>query len=372
MVRAGLCPHIQIDGYNLFHQHLLDRNSSLYRFHPDIIFLSAELGSITSLLEQRDQTDFDVSRDAILHLQKLIEAFKRNSQSLLVIHNFALPADFPFSLLPHSQAAIYTQINRWLTETFADDHQVYVLDADRLASFHGKCRTRDPKLHYLGSIEVSTSFLPLLVKSYMVYLQAMLGLSRKCLVLDLDNTIWGGVIGEDGIEGIRIAQSGAGSEYYDFQKAIVTLQKRGIILAANSKNNMTDVARVFENHPDMILRQEHFAAMRVNWEDKVTNLRSIAQELRLGLESMVFVDDNPVERAWVRESTPEVLVVELPSDASLYVQAIQELAVFGVLALTDEDGKQGGVHASEQARRQSYEQSRKRAGLTFYAVSRWC
>ncbi|MGA8028091.1 MAG: hypothetical protein WB992_13185, partial [Bryobacteraceae bacterium] len=168
--RAGLYPVIQVDGFNTFRPHMIDSRSSIYDFRPDMVFLAAELDSITALLDAEDANPAEAAEDAIRQLTELIAAFRRNSQALLVMHNFAAPVSFPFSLQRDHRSRVYNEVNAWLEKTYADDPQICVLDIERLSSFHGKCRTTDPKLHYLGSIEVSESFLPLIVKAYMAYI----------------------------------------------------------------------------------------------------------------------------------------------------------------------------------------------------------
>ena len=215
----------------------------------------------------------------------------------------------------------------------------------------GVSRVTNPLLHNLAGIEISESFLPILAKQYLVFIQALKGLVRKCLVLDLDGTLWGGVVGEDGPEGIRLARYGQGSEYRDFQEAILALHERGVILAINSKNNPDDALNVLRNHPAMVLREQHFASIRINWDDKVSNLRSIAQDINIGLDSLVFVDDSPMERQWVGQELPEVHVFDLPSAPTLYAKALSECTEFETFSVTREDRLRAATYASESARR---------------------
>jgi FkbH-like protein len=162
---------------------------------------------------------------------------------------------------------------------------------------------------------------------------------RKCLVLDLDNTLWGGVLGEDGMEGIRIGGDYPGKAFHYFQEALLELGRSGIILTVCSKNNEADVLEAWERHPDMILRREYFAAWRINWTDKATNIREIARELNIGLDSMVFVDDNPTERELIRQTLPMVGVPEFPAQPyglpAFFAELVEEY--FKVYTVTDED-----------------------------------
>jgi len=176
---------------------------------------------------------------------------------------------------------------------------------------------------------------------------------KKCLVLDLDNTLWGGVVGEEGIGGIRLGFEVPGSYFLSFQQAILDLHNKGVILAINSKNNKQDALNVIKNHPNMILKDRHFAAIRINWNDKVENMCEIAEELNIGLDSMVFLDDDPYNRSLVRNLLPEVEVPELPSNPSQYTSFLMESAYFGQGELTDEDKMRGSMYVTERLRKKT-------------------
>ena len=151
----------------------------------------------------------------------------------------------------------------------------------------------------------------------------MRGRSRRCLVLDLDNTLWGGIVGDDGLEGIKLAQGDAtGEAHLSVQQLALALRERGVVLAVSSKNTDSVARRPFKEHPDMLLKEEHIAVFQANWNDKATNIRAIAKELSLGLESLVFLDDNPVERGLIRRELPEVAVPELDDDPASYARTL--------------------------------------------------
>ena len=162
---------------------------------------------------------------------------------------------------------------------------------------------------------------------------------KKCIVLDLDNTLWGGILGEDNVEGILLGNTYPGSAYSDFQKLLLEIQKKGVILTVCSKNNKVDVDEAWEKNPFMILKKEHFSAFRINWKDKVSNILEIADELNIGLDSMVFLDDDPSERELVSKSIPEVIVPELPKQPYLLTDFLLNLyeQYFQVYQLTEED-----------------------------------
>ena len=169
--------------------------------------------------------------------------------------------------------------------------------------------------------------------------------------MDLDNTLWGGIIGEDGFNGIKLSQNDPiGKAFIEFQKYLLSLHERGIILAVNSKNNLEDAIQVIKEHPNMVLREKHFSCLKINWNDKVINLQEIAQELNIGLDSILFMDDDQVNRDYVREALPEVLTIELPNDPSLYALKLTELNDFNVIKITGEDKKRGEMYLQQRRR----------------------
>jgi len=185
---------------------------------------------------------------------------------------------------------------------------------------------------------------------------------KKCLVLDLDNTLWGGIVGEDGIKGIQLGFTPPGSSYLAFQQALLDLHNRGIILAVNSKNNHDDAMEVISNHPHMVLRENHFAAWRINWNNKAENIREIAKELNIGTDSMVFLDDDPMNRLLVRAELPEVAVPDLPLQPEQYAAFLLEMPYFAKGGtITDEDKMRGNFYVTERMRVEAEESASSRS-----------
>ncbi len=176
---------------------------------------------------------------------------------------------------------------------------------------------------------------------------------KKCLVLDLDNTLWGGIVGEDGPEGIQLSMQAPGNSFIAFQQAILDHYDRGIILAINSRNNPEDAWKVIRTHPNQILKEHHFAAARINWNDKASNIRELAEELNIGLDSMVFLDDDPTNRALVRSLVPEVEVPELPANPREYARFLHGLPYFEAKVITDEDKMRGNLYVTERLRKEA-------------------
>jgi FkbH-like protein len=179
---------------------------------------------------------------------------------------------------------------------------------------------------------------------------------KKCIVLDLDNTLWGGVVGEDGINGIALSMLSPGNSFIAFQQALLDLYNKGIILAINSRNNPDDAWEVIRKHPNMILKENHFAASRINWNDKATNIRELAKELNIGLDSLVFLDDDKANRELVRSLVPEVEVPELPEDPKEYTKFLHSLPYFSTTVVTDEDTMRGNFYVTERLRKEQEKQ----------------
>src|SRR3989344_2086131 len=179
---------------------------------------------------------------------------------------------------------------------------------------------------------------------------------KKCLVLDLDNTLWGGIGGEDGLENLQLSLVPPGNGYLAFQQAILDLYHRGVILALNSRNNPEDALAVLRTHPNMILKESHFSAVRLNWNDKAQNLRELAEELNIGMDAMVFFDDDPSNRALVRAFVPEVETPDLPVDPADYTRFLNAQNYFPAEAITDEDTMRGNLYVTERLRREQEKQ----------------
>ena len=175
---------------------------------------------------------------------------------------------------------------------------------------------------------------------------------KKCIVLDLDNTLWGGIIGEDGIKGISLSLQSPGNSFLSFQQALLDYYNRGVILAINSRNNPEDAWDVIDNHPNMILKKNHFAASRINWNDKASNIKELADELNIGLDSLVFIDDDKTNRELVRALLPEVEVPELPLDPKDYTHFLHSLTYLDAKVVTDEDMMRGNLYVTERLRKE--------------------
>lgn len=241
-------------------------------------------------------------------------------------------------------------MNARLVERLADAPGVFVLDGQRWAQAAGPAGD-SPQGWYLGRLPFSTARLKAAVADVAAALRGIRGGARKLIVVDLDDTLWGGIVGDTGWQGLRLGgHDPVGEAHRDFQLALKTLARRGILLAIASKNDDAVALEAIRSHPEMALRETDFASRRISWGDKAAAIREIATELNLGLQHVVFLDDNPAERGRVRETLPDVLVPEWPADPRQYVAALEQLDVFDAPAITAEDRVRGAMYAAERER----------------------
>jgi FkbH-like protein len=232
-----------------------------------------------------------------------------------------------------------------------DEEGVDLLAIDTRAAFDGITYWHDVGMWYRAKQEIALPVAPLYGDLVGRLLAAKQGRSAKCLVLDLDNTVWGGVVGDDGVEGLALGQGSAlGEAFVAFQNYARELSRRGVILAVCSKNDEANALEPFDRHPDMVLRRSDIACFMANWSDKANNIRAIAQELNIGLDSLVFVDDNPFERNLVRRELPMIAVPEVGGDPTGYIRAIADAGYFESLAVTDEDRERTAQYHGNRAR----------------------
>ena len=250
-------------------------------------------------------------------------------------------------------ANILMQMNLRLAANLTNAPNIYVLNAGRWIEVAGQ-NAFHPKLWYMGKIPFGNDVFREAVKDIKSVLRAISGASKKLVILDLDDTLWGGTVGELGWKNLRLGgHDPIGEAYVDFQRALKSLTNRGILLGIVSKNEESVALEAIENNPEMVLRLPHFAGWKINWSDKAKNVVDLVSELNLRLESAVFIDDNPVEWARVRETLPQVLVPEWPDDRMLYKKTLLSLTCFNSLAITEEDLKRTRMYVSERERANS-------------------
>ena len=355
-LRRGLRIAAHAGGYGQYRQELLDP-SGLAAFGPDAVLLALAardfLGAVP-LAAPAAAADATVAA-AIADLRTLwARARGLGGPGALVVQQSFLDLEPPLfggldAAVPGAPARLVRRLNAALTEAAAAEG-VLLLDLAGAAARDGLDAWHDPGRWLQAKMEIAPQAGPMYGELVARLLGAARGKSRKCLVLDLDNTLWGGVIGDDGLAGIVIGQgSGVGEAHLALQAWAKRLSERGIVLAVCSKNDPR-VAEAAFDHPEMLLGRGDFAAFVANWTDKATNLRAIAKALNLGLDALVFVDDNPVERAQVRAALPQVAVPELPADPALYVRTLAAAGYFEAVAFTADDQARAGQYAANLER----------------------
>ncbi len=352
-LRRGLRVAAHAGSYGQYRQELLDPGG-LAAFRPDAVLLALAardfLGAVP-LAASAEAADAAVAA-AVADLRALW-ARARGLGALVVQQSF-LDIEPPLfggldASVPGAPARLVARLNAALADAAAAEG-VLLLDLARAAARDGLAAWHDPGRWLQAKMEVSPQAGPMYGELVARLLAAARGRSRKCLVLDLDNTLWGGVIGDDGLAGIVIGQgSGVGEAHLGLQAWAKRLSERGIVLAVCSKNDPAIAEAAFD-HPEMLLKRGDFAAFVANWTDKATNLRAIARALNLGLDALVFVDDNPVERAQVRAELPQVAVPELPPDPALYVATVAAAGYFEAVAFTADDRARAGQYAANLER----------------------
>jgi FkbH-like protein len=357
--QSSIDAEVYLAPYGQISQELLDPQSGLNRFAPDLTVILIDLESFdrdyfftpySMSAEDRERW----SRAKADEAAALIEAAKRGSPGKVLFHDLEVPSYSPMGILEDRQSFGFAEsvetVNRELRKRYAGDPRVFLFGYDRFCSRVGKDRLSDPKMKYLGDLKLSFENMIALCHEYMGYIKPLCSRVKKCIVVDLDNTLWGGILGEDGPEGIRLDDQPAGRAFGDLQRQLLALSQRGLLLAVNSRNDAADALRVIREHPGMVLREKHFSAMRINWEDKAANLEAIAKELNIGIESLVFVDDDPVNCERVGLAFPDVTVVRVPADPSRIPGLIPAMNDLNALQVTDEDLVKGRMYAEQKER----------------------
>ena len=304
-------------------------------------------------LASREDSAAAVER-ALSYVNMVRNGLKAHSKAICIVQTLAVPPESLFGsfdrVLSGTLRNTIDRVNSRLAESISGTGDL-LLDVAGIAETVGLENWYSPAEWNLAKLSFSMSCLPLYAEHVARLIAALRGKSRRVLVLDLDNTVWGGVIGDDGLEGILCAQGDAtGEAHLSVQRLALDLRERGIALAVSSKND-DQIARVpFREHPEMLLKEEHIAVFQANWNDKATNIQAIADALSLGTDAMVFLDDNPVERKFVREILPEVAVPELPADPALYARTLAAAGYFEAVAFSDEDVKRADYYQGNAKR----------------------
>lgn len=357
---GGINLEVKVGEFNAYPQEVLDSSSWLYGFDPGVVILAVQTRDVAPELwdavPSSAQAVEAIAARVLQSFDSIVSAFRAGSTASLVIHALELPVMAGHGLLDDQgetgQSGAIRRINAGLRLLAAQHKGVYILDYDALVARHGRLRWHDEQKWLTVRMPIAADFHREMVREWLRFLHPLAGRIAKVLVTDLDNTLWGGVIGEDGMTGIKLGVEYPGAAYRSLQQAMLDFYGRGILLAVASKNNEKDALEAIDGHEQMILRREHFAALRINWTDKAQSLREIAAELNVGVDALAFIDDNPVERARIRRELPEVTVIDLPENPLEYARTLRLSPCFERLALSAEDLERGRYYAGQTQRGQ--------------------
>lgn len=355
----GMCVKKRINAdiweadYDQIYAQIFNSESEMYAINPDyvILFFSSE-----KLLEQYETTD-NTKRNCFVSeaMGNIEQCWKRLSQvqGLKIIQFQFVEIDDKVygnygNKIKNSFLYCLKTIQYQILEKACQYNNVYLMDLNSIQSDIGRNLFFDEKIYYLTKSTISFTALPLVADRTTDILRALQGNVVKCVICDLDNTLWGGTVAEDGMSGIQIGELGTGRAFTDLQRWLKLLKERGILLAVCSKNDQNTVLKVFRENSDMILKENDFAVFVANYEDKAANIKYIQSVLNIGYDSMVFLDDSCFERNLVRTLIPDIMVPELPEDPALYLKYLKDLNLFESASSSEED-----VERTEQYRRES-------------------
>ena len=355
----GMAASIRHAPYNQIHTELLSPTSTLRATPvPEVVVVLWRMEELLSGALALLPTDPDGAREAakkeLNEFLDVIRTFLETSRSSVIVGNPMRPDVRPLGLLDscldQGIAALHTDVLCYWRRALAAEPRIYLLDLDGAQRDFGAREAANPKMWLLAKMPWSESFSQQVGRQIARIIKALKTPARKVLVMDCDNILWGGVVGEDGFLGVEIGDDAPGNAYTQLQRYALALRERGILLTLVSKNDEADVWQVFERNPGMVLKRDHISAAQINWMPKSANLRQIAKDLNLGMESLVFIDDNAAECAEVQANAPEVLTIHMGTDPAYAVRLIEDSCAFDQLTLTREDTQRAEMYAQERQR----------------------
>jgi FkbH-like protein len=353
--RSGVAATFYAGEYDTAELDIYREDSELHAFGADVVLLFGSTNALRLKYYEYTGDRTRLGEELASKTASLWDALKRRSTAVVIQSNYVLPYERQFGnydqKVPEALHSVVSVLNFRLAELARARSNVLINDLEAIAGYVGKKHWLDEKLWTLGKALCALEHLPLVAQNCVDIALSTLGRGVKCVVLDLDNTLWGGVVGDDGLQGIALGHFGEGEPFHRFQQFLRELKRRGIILAVCSKNEHEAAMKPFREHPEMVLREEDIAVFVANWDTKVDNLKVIQRALNIGFDTMVFVDDNPFERNMVRQYLPDVIVPELPEEPSDYVRTLCELNLFETSSFTDEDRQRAQQYREESSRK---------------------
>lgn len=341
--------------FNQIDRQVFDATSELYQFKPEIVILFKSthklLGKYNQLLPDHYAS---LASDEKKAIETIYLAITSNLPAKIIYYNYTEINDAVFGNFSNkTESSFLFQLRKLTYELmlFAkDNHDFHLCDLSTIQNRAGKETSFQPSFYINFEMVLSIDVLPEIASKTIDIISALNGKIKKCIVLDLDNTTWGGIIGDDGLENIQLGNLGIGKAFTEFQYWIKKLKNRGILIAVCSKNNEYVAKEPFEKHPDMVLQLDDIAVFIANWGNKVDNIIQIQRILNIGFDSMVFLDDNPFERNIVRENIPDICVPELPNDPADYLEYLYSLNLFETTTFSNEDSERTKLYQIEANR----------------------
>jgi FkbH-like protein len=357
----GFNARVMFGGYDNIFQEAVGGQSNLLNQDTDYVLVFTKLDVIwrellrhyVALNAERVKTETERIKE---YINSVLSGIRRQTNAVILWHGFELLAHPATGIMDSQSAESQNTMIRSLNELLKDSLRIagnaYFVDLNLCLIRLGVSQFYDHRYWHIGRAPFTRQALREIATEDFKFVRALKGKAKKCLVLDCDGVLWGGVVGEDGLAGIKLGQTYPGSAYYELQQEIISLYDRGVILALCSKNNEEDVWEVFRKHPDMILKEEHIATNQINWQDKAANLRQIALDLNIGMDSLVFLDDSDFEVNLIRRVLPEVEVIHMsPTKVTEYANILASCGLFDTLTLSAEDRKRGAMYRAEVARK---------------------
>ena len=341
--------------FNQIERQVYDLNSELYEFHPEIVIVFQSSHKLLGKYNKiKNQEHNSLATNEMELIENLYSNLTENLNAKIIYYNYTEIDDAIFGNYANAIESSFLfqlrKLNYELMHFAARNANLFLCDLSSIHNQVGKLNFFQPSVYINTEMVLNIDVLPLIADKTLALISAMNGKFKKCVILDLDNTTWGGIIGDDGIENIQIGSLGIGKAFSEFQYWIKKLKNRGIIVAVCSKNTESVAREPFEKHPEMVLKMEDIAVFVANWENKADNIRNIQSILNIGFDSMVFLDDNPFERNMVRENLPDVCVPELPEDPADYLEYLYELNLFETVSFSNEDAERTKLYQIEAKR----------------------
>jgi len=359
LAKGGYFPNNYFAPFNQFEQEILNKDGGLYSPLPDVVIIHNMIEDIypdlISNFAKYSKTELDSIAHQIIERHKaILELLRDRTNADILIVNFSIisidEVDSIYSYIKQQKNQYIQEINKKLLLLCNKISSCHSIDYMNMVCKVGAQEWMDRKLYFMARVPFSGQGQIEFGKILAETICSVKNQPHKCLVLDLDNTLWGGVIGEEGMSGIQISEYYPGNVFKHFQRTILGLRNQGVLLAISSKNNLDDAIEAFQNHSDCLLKESDFSAVEINWNDKATNIQKIAKKLNIGLDSIVFFDDNPTERQWVSDKLPQVKVIDVPEDPMLYGKTLHNCNYFNFLSITHEDKNRAKMVRQNQKR----------------------